>query len=88
MRLGEHDYTKDNDGASPKDFGVLDVVYYPDYSPPEAYHDLALLRLNSEVKLQVSLSLHAPRGVLAYSISISRFATVEFGQIQLYLHKT
>lgn len=52
VRLGEHDYANDNDGALHSDFGVLDVVNYPEYSPPEAYHDLALLKLDSKVQLQ------------------------------------
>lgn len=55
VRLGEHDYTTDSDGAFPEDFDVLDLVLYPDYKPPQPYHDLALLKLNSKVKLQVSL---------------------------------
>ncbi|XP_050710963.1 venom protease-like isoform X2 [Eriocheir sinensis] len=52
VRLGEHDYTRYNDGASHVDFGVLNLIYYPDYKPAEAYHDLALLKLDSKVKLQ------------------------------------
>lgn len=54
MRLGEYDYSDDADGAPHQDYEVAEAVVYPDYSPPEAYHDLALIRLNSVVKMQVS----------------------------------
>lgn len=53
MRLGEHDYNNNNDGANHEDIPVVDVIQYPDYVFPQAYHDLALLRLQRKVKLQV-----------------------------------
>lgn len=54
VRLGEHDYNNLHDGAAHQDFGVVNTVLYPDYNPPQAYHDLALLRLDSTVNIQVS----------------------------------
>ncbi|XP_047470524.1 uncharacterized protein LOC125026265 [Penaeus chinensis] len=45
VRLGEHDYSDDEEGASHQDFGVAQVIIYPDYTFPQAYHDLALVRL-------------------------------------------
>lgn len=56
VRLGEHDYNDDSDDANPEDFDVAETVLYPDHTRPEAYHDLALLRLASKVTLKVSLS--------------------------------
>lgn len=58
VRLGEHDYNNDYDFADHEDFVVAETVLYPDYKLPEAYHDLALLRLESELTLKVSL-LHS-----------------------------
>lgn len=55
VRLGEHNYNDDNDGAAHEDFAVAGTVLYPNYNHPEAYHDLALLRLASRVNLKVSL---------------------------------
>ncbi|XP_069184936.1 venom protease isoform X2 [Procambarus clarkii] len=52
VRLGEHDYKNDNDGAAHEDFGVADTVLHPDYIYPQAYHDLALIRLDRKVKIQ------------------------------------
>lgn len=55
VRLGEHNYNNDNDRAAHEDFNVEGTVLYPSYNHPEAYHDLALLRLASRVVLKVSL---------------------------------
>ena len=53
VRLGEHDYNDDNDGADHQDIKVAETVYFPDFTSPEAYHDLALLKLTSTVNTQV-----------------------------------
>lgn len=53
VRLGEHNYNDDGDGARHEDFGVAETVLYPNYKSPEAYHDLALLRLVSKVVMKV-----------------------------------
>lgn len=55
VRLGEHDYNDEEEGAFPEDFDVLDTVLYPDYKHPQAYHDIALLKLASKVTIQVSI---------------------------------
>ncbi|XP_063849905.1 venom protease-like isoform X1 [Scylla paramamosain] len=52
VRLGEHDYNDDNDGADHKDIPVAEMIQYPDYIYPQGYHDLALLRLERKVVLQ------------------------------------
>ncbi|XP_050710961.1 clotting factor G beta subunit-like [Eriocheir sinensis] len=56
VRLGEHNYKDDNDGAAHEDFAVVEMVPYPDHRRPEAYHDLALLRLASRVTLKKFIS--------------------------------
>ncbi|XP_050721237.1 vitamin K-dependent protein C-like isoform X2 [Eriocheir sinensis] len=56
VRLGEHNYNDDRDGADHEDFGVAETVPYPNYNRPEAYHDLALLRLASKVVLKYHIS--------------------------------
>ncbi|XP_050721195.1 clotting factor G beta subunit-like [Eriocheir sinensis] len=56
VRLGEHDYNDDLDDANHKDFSVAETVLYPDHNRPEAYHDLALLRLASRVALKDHIS--------------------------------
>ncbi|XP_050721194.1 clotting factor G beta subunit-like [Eriocheir sinensis] len=56
VRLGEHDYNDDFDDANHKDFSVAETVLYPDHNRPEAYHDLALLRLASRVALKDHIS--------------------------------
>ncbi|XP_045128933.1 venom protease-like [Portunus trituberculatus] len=56
VRLGEHDYSTDSDGANPIDIPVAERVLYPDYIYPHGYHDLALLKLESKVTLQTFIS--------------------------------
>ncbi|XP_059471518.1 venom protease-like [Neocloeon triangulifer] len=49
VRLGEHDFASDNDGASPADYGVERVIVHPEYRPPRKYNDIALIRLDRDV---------------------------------------
>ncbi|MPC40559.1 Clotting factor B [Portunus trituberculatus] len=56
VRLGEHNYKDENDGALHQDFDVVETVNYPGYAYPEAYHDLALLKLSSRVHIQEFIS--------------------------------
>ncbi|XP_042217647.1 venom protease-like [Homarus americanus] len=52
VRLGEHDYNDEGDGAAHEDFGVAETILHPDYVHPQGYHDLALLKLNRRVILK------------------------------------
>ncbi|XP_045129242.1 venom protease-like isoform X2 [Portunus trituberculatus] len=56
VRLGEHNYNDDNDGAIHEDFGVTETVLYPDFTFGEGYHDLALLKLDKPVAVQEFIS--------------------------------
>ncbi|XP_063849982.1 clotting factor G beta subunit-like [Scylla paramamosain] len=56
VRLGEHDYQHRNDGPPHEDFDVAEKVTYPGYAHPQEYHDLALLRLSSRVKIKNSIT--------------------------------
>ncbi|XP_045129366.1 venom protease-like [Portunus trituberculatus] len=56
VRLGEHNYNDDNDGAIHEDFGVTETVLYPDFTFGEGYHDLALLKLDKPVEIQEFIS--------------------------------
>jgi len=51
IRLGEHDFASDKDDALTQDFGIETVEVYPLYTSGGAYHDLALIKLNSAVNL-------------------------------------
>ncbi|XP_068237468.1 venom protease-like isoform X2 [Palaemon carinicauda] len=55
VRLGEHNYEDDNDGANPIDFSVGPPIIFPNYTSPQAYHDLALLKLPRPVKFTRSI---------------------------------
>lgn len=58
VRLGEHDYSSTDDNAEHEDFTVIEKVIYPNYTFPEAHHDLALLKLDKKVAFQVSVTGH------------------------------
>ncbi|XP_065341265.1 clotting factor G beta subunit-like [Cloeon dipterum] len=49
VRLGELDFSRTDEPAAPKDFIVVKVEKHPDYSPPNYYHDVALLKLREPV---------------------------------------
>ncbi|KAF2361624.1 Serine proteases trypsin domain [Trinorchestia longiramus] len=51
VRLGEHDYMNNTDGAPHEDFEVREVVLHPLYGSGSGYHDLALVRLQESVLL-------------------------------------
>ncbi|CAL4063772.1 unnamed protein product, partial [Meganyctiphanes norvegica] len=55
VRLGEHDFTHNDDGAH-EDVGVAEVLFYPGYQPPKAYHDISLIRLAKTVNLRNEVS--------------------------------
>lgn len=67
VRLGEHNYNDDYDFAEHEDFVVAETVLYPNYKLPEAYHDLALLRLESGLTLKVSL-LHSCLSLVTWKV--------------------
>jgi len=50
VRLGEYNIERDNDGADPEDFGVQRVIVHPNYLKAFKYNDIALLRLNRDVR--------------------------------------
>lgn len=58
VRLGEHDYSNDTDGAPHEDFGISRIVFHPEYSVKDAYHDIALVQLDVPVQLKVIRAGH------------------------------
>ncbi|XP_042868136.1 venom protease-like [Penaeus japonicus] len=52
VRLAEHDYSTTADDAVHVDFTIIEKVIYPDYTFPQAHHDLALLKLDKKVVFQ------------------------------------
>ncbi|XP_046997816.1 serine protease snake-like isoform X1 [Schistocerca americana] len=49
VRLGELNLKRDDDGAHPVDYRIVDIVRHPEYKPPSKYNDIALLRLSDRV---------------------------------------
>jgi secreted trypsin-like serine protease len=50
VRLGEHDLSSDDDGATPIEYRVVDRVIHSDYSPRTFDNDIALLTLDRDVE--------------------------------------
>lgn len=53
VRLGEYNLDDECDEPPPEDFTVLETLIYPDFNGLQAYHNLALMKLNSSVTLKV-----------------------------------
>lgn len=51
VRLGDLNLQNNNDGARPVEFLVDETIVHPDYIKTSKYNDIALLRLDSKVKL-------------------------------------
>jgi len=49
-RLGELNYLLDTDNARPMDYQIEKRVVHPNYQPPSLYNDIALFRLDQDVK--------------------------------------
>lgn len=47
--MGELDYSRDTDGASPKDYTITAFKSHPDYRPEISYNDIALIQLSEKV---------------------------------------
>ncbi|XP_068207689.1 venom protease-like isoform X2 [Palaemon carinicauda] len=56
VRLGEHNYATASDGSNEEDFEISQMIRYPDYAFPVAYHDLALLQLKTKVNFKLSIA--------------------------------
>ncbi|XP_069980484.1 venom peptide isomerase heavy chain [Penaeus vannamei] len=51
VRLGEHDYD-DPSETTHEDYAISQTVVYPHYVPEQAYHDLALIKLDRKVQIK------------------------------------
>lgn len=50
VRLGELNLVRNDDGASPENYKVVQVVAHPEYRSAAKYNDIALLRLDRQVE--------------------------------------
>uniref|UniRef100_A0A8D8Y7M4 Serine protease snake n=1 Tax=Cacopsylla melanoneura TaxID=428564 RepID=A0A8D8Y7M4_9HEMI len=50
VRLGELNLVRNDDGANPENYKVVQVYAHPDYSSSKKYNDIALLRLDRSVE--------------------------------------
>ncbi|XP_023035430.2 serine protease snake [Drosophila willistoni] len=53
VRLGELDFDTDSDDAAPKDYEVADYTVHPNFTDPELYNDIGLVKLAEPVKFDV-----------------------------------
>ncbi|XP_069980338.1 venom protease [Penaeus vannamei] len=86
VRLGEHDYSDDEEGADHEDFGVSQTIIYPDYKFPQAYHDLALVRLERRASFSVNINpvclpwgREAERDLVNQVITLTGWGATEHG---------
>lgn len=50
IRIGDLDLQDVNDGASPQEFGIKNIIVHPDYNKNLKYHDIALFELDRNAK--------------------------------------
>ncbi|XP_042870075.1 venom protease-like [Penaeus japonicus] len=86
IRLGEHDYSDDEEGAFHEDFGVSQFINYPEYRFPQAYHDLALIKLDRRARFTTSINpvclpwgREAERNLVNEVITLTGWGATEHG---------
>ncbi|XP_014612361.1 PREDICTED: venom protease-like [Polistes canadensis] len=50
VRVGDLNLVSTNDIANPKDYKIIEKIRNPQYKPPLLYHDIALLKLETDVE--------------------------------------
>ncbi|CAG0890783.1 unnamed protein product, partial [Cyprideis torosa] len=56
LRLREHDLKSDNDGSTPVDTTIEEVILHPEYKAPRQIHDIALVRLRDPVIFSATIT--------------------------------
>ncbi|CAG0893394.1 unnamed protein product [Cyprideis torosa] len=56
LRLREHDLKSDNDGSTPVDTTIEEVILHPEYKAPREIHDIALVRLREPVTFSATIT--------------------------------
>ncbi|CAG0900612.1 unnamed protein product [Cyprideis torosa] len=56
LRLREHDLKSDNDGSTPVDTTIEEVILHPEYKTPREIHDIALVRLREPVTFSATIT--------------------------------
>ncbi|KXJ70393.1 hypothetical protein RP20_CCG023808, partial [Aedes albopictus] len=57
VRLGEHDLNKNS--GNHKDFNITSITRHPDYRFSSSYHDIALIKLNENVRFSKVIRNHS-----------------------------
>jgi len=82
-RLGDLNYLSDADDARPEDYRISRRVIHPDYRPPSVYHDIALFRLERDVRLSAyvrPVCLNADRSLDVKHALATGWGQIEYGQ--------
>lgn len=86
VRLGEHDLENPNDGATPQDFDVEASIMHPDYTFPQAYHDIALVKLARKVRLQTAIQpvclpwgTESTKNLVGQTVTLTGWGDTAFG---------
>lgn len=86
VRLGEHDLENPNDGASPQDFDVETSIIHPDYTFPQAYDDIALIKLTRKVRIQSAIrpvclpwGTESTKNLVGQTVTLTGWGDTAFG---------
>lgn len=50
IRIGDQDLSDDDDGASPQEFNIKNIIIHPNYRRRSKYHDIVLFELDRVVR--------------------------------------
>ncbi|XP_076065729.1 venom protease-like [Oratosquilla oratoria] len=55
VKLGEHNLLRDDDGANPESFKIIDVRSHPAYNPRDISNDIAMVKLDRDVTFSLGI---------------------------------
>lgn len=81
-RLGDLDFNSSKDDAMPVNKFIVDRIVYPKYQKGQVYHDIAIFKLDSEVKLNgyvLPICLNTDRHVSEQKATFAGWGTTPSG---------
>lgn len=57
IRLGDQNLIRTDDKAEPQDFHIADVIVHPDYKHSSHYNDIALIKLDRQIRYTTNIFL-------------------------------
>ncbi|VVC36247.1 Serine proteases, trypsin family, serine active site,Peptidase S1, PA clan,Serine proteases, trypsin [Cinara cedri] len=82
VRLGELNLQKNNDGASPLEVLIDEIIVHPDYVSPSKYYDIALMRLDKIVRFNNHIRpacLYNNANIPSHKVTATGWGSIQYG---------